>query len=69
MIDDPDAKTEAWEDDVFANSQAEAESRCEQMAESMTRNGGSVVRSLGARQISGKLYKCKFVSEVPNADN
>jgi hypothetical protein len=34
----------------------------------MTRNGRGVVRSLGAIHVSGRYYKCRFTSEVPNED-
>lgn len=63
MIDDPEAKTEDWEDEMFANSPQEAESKCRQKAEILSQNGG-VVRSNGAIHVSGKLYRCKFTSEV-----
>lgn len=68
MIDDPDARTEDWEDDMFANSPEEAESKCRQKAENLT-SGGALVRSLGAKHISGKLYKCQFVTEVYDANS
>ncbi len=64
ILEDPEGKTEEWEDDAFANSQEEAESRCRQKAESMTQTGKTLVVSLGARQLKGRLYKCKFRSEV-----
>ncbi len=64
ILEDPEAKTEEWEDDVFANSLEEAESKCRQKAESITQTGKTLVVSLGAKQVKGKLYKCKFRSEV-----
>ncbi len=64
ILEDPERRTEEWEDDAFANSQEEAESRCRQKAESMTQTGKTLVVSLGARQLKGRLYKCKFRSEV-----
>ncbi len=64
ILEDPEGRTEEWEDDAFANSLEEAESRCRQKAESMTQTGKTLVVSLGARQVKGKLYKCKFRSEV-----
>lgn len=64
ILEDPERKTEEWEDDAFANSLEEAESRCHQKAESMTQTGKTLVVSLGARQLKGRLYKCKFRSEV-----
>jgi hypothetical protein len=66
MIDDPDAEVEYWEGETFANSLEEANTKCRQQAENMTRSGGSLVESQGAEQISGKLYKCKYKSEVNN---
>jgi hypothetical protein len=64
ILDDPEARTEEWEDDVFANSQEEAESKCRQKAESITQTGRTLVVSLGVKPVKGKLYKCKFRSEV-----
>ncbi|KAM3104928.1 hypothetical protein [Phormidesmis sp. 146-33] len=64
ILEDPEAKTEEWEDDTFANSQEEAESKCRQKAERITQTDKTLVVSLGARQVKGKLYKCKFRTEV-----
>ena len=64
ILEDPEAITEEWEDDVFADSQEEAASKCRQKAENMTQTGKTLVVSLGARQLKGRLYKCKFRSEV-----
>ena len=69
MLDNPDARIEEWEDDIFANSLEEAEAKCQRKAENMTVSSQSLIRSLGAKQVSGKLYKCKFCSEVPDAGN
>lgn len=69
MLQDPDARMEEWEDDVFANSQAEAEARCLQMAENRSRSSGGAIQSRGAYQVKGKLYRCKFSSEVPNEND
>jgi hypothetical protein len=69
MLDNPDAQTEEWEDDIFANSPEEAESKCRRKAEILSLRGVVLVYSLGATRISGKLYKCKFCSEVSNAEN
>ncbi|MBW4622050.1 MAG: hypothetical protein KME17_22185 [Cyanosarcina radialis HA8281-LM2] len=49
MLDDPDAKTEEWEDNIFASSQTEAERKCQQLAEKYTLSGGSLVTSTGAK--------------------
>ncbi len=64
ILEDPEAKTEEWEDDVFANSPEEAESKCRQKAESITQTDKTIVVSLGVKQVKGKLYKCKLRSEV-----
>lgn len=69
MLDDPDAKIEEWEDDIFADSLIEAQARCKQKAAYMTSCSGTLVRSLGAKLIKGKLYKCQFCSEVSNAND
>jgi hypothetical protein len=66
MLQDPDAKLEEWEEDIFADSLSGAEMKCQRLAEKMSREGGTVVVSAGVRQVSGKLYKCKFSSEVRN---
>jgi hypothetical protein len=68
MIDDPDARQEEWRDKTFAGSQEEATSKCRRLAEQMSK-GGSLVRSLGATHISGRLYECRFISEVPQNDS
>jgi hypothetical protein len=64
MLDDPEAQSEEWEDNVFADSLAEAERKCQQLAEKYTKQSGSLVSATAARNIKGKLYKCKLKSEV-----
>jgi hypothetical protein len=69
MLDNPDAKKETWEDQEFADSQEEAESKCRSRAERLTASGSSVIRSTGAKHVSGKLFMCQFESEVPNEED
>jgi hypothetical protein len=66
MLDDPEAQTEDREEDIFANSLAEAQEKCRRKAEWLSLNGGGVTQYLGVRHIKGKLYKCQLRSEVSN---
>jgi hypothetical protein len=69
MMQDPEAQTDDWEEDIFANSQSEADSICTQKAENRSLSGGGAIHSRGAYQVKGKLYRCKFTSEVSNAND
>lgn len=66
MLDDPEAQSEEWEDNVFADSFTEAERKCQQLAERYTKQSGSLVIATATQNIKGKLYKCKLKSEVSN---
>lgn len=64
MIDDPEAKTESWSEKVVANSQAEANERCQKNADKYTREGKTRVSFIRAKRIKGNLYECDYQSEV-----
>ncbi|BAU10259.1 hypothetical protein LEP3755_07410 [Leptolyngbya sp. NIES-3755] len=66
MLDDPEAQTEDRDEDIFANSLADAQEKCRKRAEWLSLNGGGVTQYLGVKHIKGKLYRCQLRSEVEN---
>ena len=77
MLQDPEAESEEWSDEVWANSQEEADQACQAKADMATEEGRSVVTVIGKAQMrvspkpakgnksgtSGK-FVCRFRSEV-----
>jgi hypothetical protein len=77
MLQDPDAQSEEWSDEVWARDQEEADRKCQWMADNATQKGGKVVVTQGAAQMVTKpkpatkgkpavdgLFVCQFRSEV-----
>jgi PBP1b-binding outer membrane lipoprotein LpoB len=64
MIDDPEADTTTWTEDVPALEITIARKKCEAMAEAYTQNGGTrVILKKLTKNSSGKSYKCEFEGE------
>jgi hypothetical protein len=77
MLQDPDAQSEEWSDEVWARDQEEADRKCQWMADNATQKGGKVVVIQGKAQMVTKpkpatkgkpavdgLFVCQFRSEV-----
>lgn len=77
MLQDPEAESEEWSDEVWASNQDDADRKCQEMADNATRRGGKVVTTLGKAQMvispkpstKGKSstdgkFACQFKSEV-----
>lgn len=56
VLDNPDEQQEEWTEGILADSQAEADRRCQQMAESYKVNFVKAQR----RTAKGKTYDCVF---------
>ena len=65
MIDDPEALTEEWPEEVWAFSRGAAQDKCEALAEAYTKQGGRrvSVKRVEPTRIRDK-YKCVFEAEV-----
>lgn len=66
VIDDPEAETEQWEEYIWAESQAQAERKCEAIAEAATWSGGRRVTVKRVQKFGrGRYgYKCVLEGEV-----
>lgn len=60
MLADPEAQTEDWEDDIWADNPGQAEKRCKELADKYTREGGTVVELVKVRQKNRAKYICTF---------
>lgn len=64
MLQDPEAQTEQSIDYVWADSQAEAEEKCQREAERYSQEGGSLVTVVKVRKTGkGTKYECTFNGE------
>jgi hypothetical protein len=67
MIDDPEAKTERWNEYIQADNLAQAETICRDRATRYS-EGGAVVRFAGVRKTSKnpktRQYECLYETEV-----
>lgn len=66
MMQDPEAKTIEWEEEVNAMSEGIAKDKCRRIAERYASNGG-YVRLISVRRIGNAFYKCKFMGEDRDA--
>lgn len=66
MLNDPEAQSEEWSQEIFADNEAQALRKCELIAQQATEEGGTVVTVLGKPQRQGRTRKwiCYFRSEV-----
>lgn len=77
MLQDPEAKSEEWSDEIWASSQEEADRACQLKADMATEEGKTVVTVQGKAQMlirpkpgkGGKpgtdgKFTCRFRSEV-----
>ncbi|NJO74954.1 MAG: hypothetical protein HC833_15030 [Leptolyngbyaceae cyanobacterium RM1_406_9] len=72
MLEDPEAEFEEASEEIWATSQADADSRCQKMAENRTKEGGTLVTVQGkaeqrtSRPSSTGSYKfvCRFRVEL-----
>ncbi len=65
MIDDPEGQAEEWTQEVFADSEEEADRKCQTIAANATEEGRTVVIVLGNPQKVGRRkYICRFRGET-----
>jgi hypothetical protein len=77
MLENPDAESEEWSDEVWAANQEAADRACQDKADTMSQEGGTVITVQGKAQMvispkPGKRgkpgtdgrYVCRFRSEV-----
>lgn len=66
MLEDPEAESEEWSQEVWADSEEQAVRICQTIADNATKRSRTVVTVLGLPQKlgQGRKYVCRFRGET-----